>query len=80
MENQNQEEITLRQIERIKTYLFNARDVIETLDFFVEKHQIDRIKAWFPDLKQAVAELEIHINGNQSDLPGAECTTTFNNT
>lgn len=54
------------QIEKIKTDLFNAREVIEMLDFFVEKRQIDRIKAWFPDLKQAVAELEIHINGNQS--------------
>jgi hypothetical protein len=47
-----------RQIEKIKTDLYYIREVIDMMDFLIEKKCSDRLTSYMPELKTFVKSLK----------------------
>jgi len=48
------------QIEKIKTDLYNIRQVLDMMDFLVDREYYDRLTSCMPELKTFVLSLDKH--------------------
>jgi hypothetical protein len=48
------------QIEKIKADLYDIRQVLDMMDFLIEKEYSDRLASYMPELKAFVLSLEKH--------------------
>ena len=47
-------------LEKLKMDLYNMRDNLEMMEMLLKSNQADRIKAYLPELKRTIFELEYH--------------------
>ena len=48
------------QIEKIKTDIYNIRQVLDMMDFLVDREQYDRLNSYMPEFKTFVLSLDKH--------------------
>ena len=60
LKDESSEDHKTLQIETVKTDLYNLRQVLDMMDFLIDREYYDRLTSYMPELKTFVLSLDKH--------------------